>query len=376
MPIIRLEKDWGQVLLSRRPEIAVRLAQQFIAPTLQRAAQEETSRQPKANKKIEWAISQHLLWGVWRDPKQLQPELQQDIPFIIASKTYNAGVSKRTTYMQIMDVGLVFGQPKVALTLTTCDITPNPEYSIKKAAENGKARLADSSLFGTNIQRLQRYLTDRFVPAESIKPVLAQLKENNITSELASTALAWVKTTPAEDKTPERQPQEAAQSGTISVETIALNDIFPDTDDSRTIESYQELPQGNALFATTRYDREQQSKVAELYITKPADPRQVTQLWQGKRLSRLILVHQGAKAWFEAFPRQWFSLDISNHKITAMTAAQTESDAYSLASWFNDMHDEPVAYYTDHSDEGKGCLVFRRMDPPSGDGKCHLQNMP
>ena len=51
---------------------------------------------------------------------------------------------------------------------------------------------------------------------------------------------------------PERQPQEAAQSVTISVETIALNDIFPDTDDSRRIESYQELPQGNALFATTR----------------------------------------------------------------------------------------------------------------------------
>ncbi len=91
---------------------------------------------------------------------------------------------------------------------------------------------------------------------------------------------------------PERQPQEAAQSVTISVETIALNDIFPDTDDSRRIESYQELPQGNALFATTRFDREQQSQVAELYITKPEDPRQVTQLWQGKRLSRLILVHQ------------------------------------------------------------------------------------
>lgn len=90
-----------------------------------------------------------------------------------------------------MDAGLFFGQPKVALTLTTCDITPNPEYSIKKAAENGKARLADSSLFGTNIQKLKRYLTDRFVPAESIKPILAHLKENNISSELASTALAW-----------------------------------------------------------------------------------------------------------------------------------------------------------------------------------------
>ncbi|MGJ8224552.1 hypothetical protein ACSGEN_17705 [Klebsiella pneumoniae] len=363
MPITRLEKDWGQVLLSRRPEIAVRLAQQFIAPTLRRAAQDGDITPAEVEQKIEWAISQHLLWGVWRDPKQLQPELQQDIPIIIASKTYNAGVSKRTTYMQIMDAGLFFGQPKVALTLTTCDITPNPEYSIKKAAENGKARLADSSLFGTNIQKLKRYLTDRFVPAESIKPILAHLKENNISSELASTALAWVKTTPAEDKMPERQPQEAAQSVTISVETIALNDIFPDTDDSRRIESYQELPQGNALFATTRFDREQQSQVAELYITKPEDPRQVTQLWQGKRLSRLILVHQGAKAWFEAFPRQWFALDISNHKITAMTAPQTESDAYSLASWFHDTHDEPIAYYTDYSDEGKGCLVFRRMDP-------------
>jgi hypothetical protein len=86
----------------------------------------------EGEQKIEWAISQHLLWGVWRDPKQLQPELQQDIPFIIASKTYNAGVSKRTTYMQIMDVGLVFGQPKVALTLTTCDITPNRNIPSKK----------------------------------------------------------------------------------------------------------------------------------------------------------------------------------------------------------------------------------------------------
>ena len=141
MPITRLEKDWGQVLLSRRPEIAVRLAQQFIAPTLRRAAQDGDITPAEVEQKIEWAISQHLLWGVWRDPKQLQPELQQDIPIIIASKTYNAGVSKRTTYMQIMDAGLFFGQPKVALTLTTCDITPNPEYSIKKAAENGKARL-------------------------------------------------------------------------------------------------------------------------------------------------------------------------------------------------------------------------------------------
>ncbi|MGN8295642.1 hypothetical protein ACFYKM_28190, partial [Klebsiella pneumoniae] len=47
-----------------------------------------------------------------------------------------------------------------------------------------------------------------------------------------------------------------------------------------------------------------------------------------------------------------------NHKITAMTAPQTESDAYSLASWFHDTHDEPIAYYTDYSDEGKDVWFF------------------
>ncbi|ENY2724891.1 hypothetical protein ACFW38_000145 [Salmonella enterica] len=39
MPIVNLENDWGQVLLSHRPEIAHRLAQQFIIPGLQQAAQ-------------------------------------------------------------------------------------------------------------------------------------------------------------------------------------------------------------------------------------------------------------------------------------------------------------------------------------------------
>ncbi|WP_257214662.1 hypothetical protein [Klebsiella pneumoniae] len=52
MPITRLEKDWGQVLLSRRPEIAVRLAQQFIAPTLRRAAQDGDITPAEVEQKI------------------------------------------------------------------------------------------------------------------------------------------------------------------------------------------------------------------------------------------------------------------------------------------------------------------------------------
>ncbi|EMJ0411300.1 hypothetical protein V7I56_002729 [Salmonella enterica] len=366
MPIVNLENDWGQVLLSHRPEIANRLAQQFIIPGLQQAAQNGDITTEEVVRKTELAISQHQLWGVWRDKKrELEVELQKDTPLIIARKTYKMGNIKRTTYMKIMDARSVFGKPKIALTLTTCDIVPNPEYSIKKAAENSKSRLADFKLFGSSIQKLNRNFTHQLVPDESIKPILDLLKENNLTSELTSTAMAWIKSTPLPEKTPEHEPQETMPLGSVSVETVSLNEILPDTDDSRELKIYKELPNGNALFATTRYDRKQQSNVAELYITEPGNPRQVTQLWQGENLFRLVLVHQGTKAWFEAASRQWFEVDILNRRITAMTTPQAETDTYSApsSSWFSDIHDEPIAFHSDYSDEGKGCLVFQRMDP-------------
>lgn len=363
MPVAALEDDWGQVLLSRRPEIARRLAQQFIVPGLQQAAQAGDITPAEVRQKTELAISQHLLWGVWRNPKLLEPDLQQDVPFIIASKTYSAGDIKRTTYMKIMDAGSVFGQSKVALTLTTCDIAPNPEYSLTKAAIKGISRLTDFRLFGPHIWQLERYFIYKLVPDESIKPVLAQLKENNVTSELASTVLAWVKTAPSEEKTPERQPHEMTNPKPIGVVTVSLTDILPDNEDPRTLTMYKELPQGNALFATTRYDRKRQSDVAELYINEPGNLWQITQLWQGESLSRLELVHQGTKAWFETSSRQWFEMDILSHKITAMPTPQTEPDADSASPWFNDMHDEPVAFHSDYSKDGKGCLVYQRMDP-------------
>ncbi|HBM1441752.1 TPA: hypothetical protein LUI45_004722, partial [Salmonella enterica subsp. enterica] len=260
MPIVNLENDWGQVLLSHRPEIANRLAQQFIIPGLQQAAQNGDITTEEVVRKTELAISQHQLWGVWRDKKrELEVELQKDTPLIIARKTYKTGNIKRTTYMKIMDARSVFGKPKIALTLTTCDIVPNPEYSIKKAAENSKSRLADFKLFGSSIQKLNRNFTHQLVPDESIKPILDLLKENNLTSELTSTAMAWIKSTPLPEKTPEHEPQETMPLGSVSVETVSLNEILPDTDDSRELKIYKELPNGNALFATTRYDRKQQS---------------------------------------------------------------------------------------------------------------------
>lgn len=363
MPIVNLENDWGQVLLSHRPEIANRLAQQFIIPGLQQAAQAGDITAEEVVRKTELAISQHQLWGVWRDKRELEVELQKDTPLIIARKTYKTGNIKRTTYMKIMDAHSVFGQPKIALALTTCDIVPNPEYSIKKAAENGKSRLADFKLFGSSIQPLKRYLTYRLVPDESIKPILDLLKEKSLTSELTSTAIAWIKSTPLPEKMPEHQPQEAIPPGAVSIETISFNKIFPDADDSRVLKIYKELPNENSLFVTTRYDQKQKSNVAELYITEPRNPRQVTRLWEGENLFRLVLVHQGTKAWFEASSRQWFEVDIPNRKITAMTTPQVESDTYPASSWFSDSYDEPIAFHYDYSDEGKGCLVFQRMDP-------------
>ncbi|EPC0237144.1 TPA: hypothetical protein OKV73_001817 [Escherichia albertii] len=363
MPIVYLEDDWGQVLLSHRPEIANRLAQQFIIPRLQKAEQDGDITAEEVVRKTELAISQHWLWEVWRDKRELEAELQKDTPLIIAIKTYNTGNIKRTTYMKIMDASSVFGQSKIALTLTTCDIVPNPEYSIKKAAQNGKSRLADFNLFGSTIPRLNRYLIYRLVPDESIKPILDLLKEKNFTSELTSTAMAWIKSSPVPEKTPEHQPQNSISPGAVSVETISFNEIFPDTDDSRMLKIYKELPNDRSLFATTRYDQKQHSNVAELYITESGNPRQVTRLWQGENLFRLELVHQGTKAWFEASSRQWFEVDILNRKITAMTTPQTQPDTYSKSPWFRDSHDEPIAFHYDYSEKGKGCLVFQRMDP-------------
>lgn len=370
MPILNLEKDWGQVLLSHRPEIANRLAQQFIVPGLQQASQTGDITAEEVMRKTGLAISQHLLWQVWRETKGLDAELQKDIPLIIARKTDKTGNIKRTIYMKIMDARSMFGQPKIALTLTTCTIVPNPEYSIAKAVERGKSRLTYFSLFGSNLQQLDRYLTYHSVSDESIKPIIEQLKEKNLTSELASTAEAWVQSTPLPKKKPEHQPQEAIHHGPISVETVSFNEIFPDTGESRTLEAYKELPQGNALFSTTQYDRKQQRNVAELYITEPGNPRQITRLWQGESVSNLELVHQGTLAWLETSSQQWFEINISNRRVTAMPLAQKETDSGSIKSlWFRDKYDEPLSFHTDYSDEGKGCLVFQRMDPrlPSTD---------
>lgn len=276
-----------------------------------------------------------------------------------ARKTYSVGDTKRTTYLKIMDASAVFGEPKVALFLTTCVLSPNPNYSYLKAIENRIDYWKNFNLLGPGLRPLQSYLSDKFVLEESIKPITTYLKENNLQSELASEVMAWVKKAPLAETAPERQPGETTSSDTISMVTITLKDLLSDTDDSREIKEYKELPDGNSLFATQRYDRQQQNYVSELYITGPGNPQHATQLWQGKSLSGLTLVHQGEKAWFNTSPGQWFELNIPTRKIATLAL----NEETGVTSWFSDANGNPITFSTDYSDEGKGCLIFRRIDP-------------
>ncbi|WP_042289534.1 hypothetical protein [Citrobacter sedlakii] len=358
MPVAYLEEDWGQTLLSHRPEVATSLAEKFVTPKLWQAQQAGYITAKEVEHKTNLAISQHWLW---RAPQELikQPELQEEISFTEARKTYSVGDTKRTTYLKIMDASAVFGEPKVALILTTCVVSPNPNYSYLKAIANRIDYWKNFTLLGPGLRPLQSYLSDKLVLEESIKPITTYLKKNNLQSELASEVTAWVKKVPLAETTPERQSAETTSSDAMSMVTITLKDLLSDTDDSREIKEYKELPDGNSLFATKRYDRQQQNYVSELYITEPGNPQHATHLWQGESLSGLTLVHKGQKAWFKTSSGQWFELNIPTREIATLAL----NEETGVTSWFSDANGNPITFSSDYSDEGKGCLIFRRIDP-------------
>ncbi len=62
MPIVNLENDWGQVLLSHRPEIAANVWRTII-PDYSRQRKTETSIRKKSREKTE-RLLQHQLRGV------------------------------------------------------------------------------------------------------------------------------------------------------------------------------------------------------------------------------------------------------------------------------------------------------------------------
>ncbi|SUD69231.1 Uncharacterised protein [Pseudomonas putida] len=166
-PLSRLSDDWGEVLLSRRPDLVKNLVDQVVLPKLQQDVREgalASSEIPNHIARIERTIR-------FQSGNALMGPLTEPFKHWHGSVRRTHGALGRSTSILVADVkqlDAVFGRPASAVYLTRVDEFPNP-----KANFIGRLReLAKFDIFSpTAPDRLHR----QSVPEELLSPVYGAL---------------------------------------------------------------------------------------------------------------------------------------------------------------------------------------------------------
>ncbi len=130
-PLSYLPDDWDRVLLSRREDLRIALAERFAQPMLQAAveqgaltAEEARARLQQARERSDWAPQDRAELAVFRNTHY---------PEYCATRSERQGLSGRLELrVCVFDMSAAMGHAATALSIERTDNYANPDYSVIK----------------------------------------------------------------------------------------------------------------------------------------------------------------------------------------------------------------------------------------------------
>ncbi|MCD5970980.1 WD40 repeat domain-containing protein [Pseudomonas quasicaspiana] len=183
-PLSKLEDGWGNVLLTRRPDLVRELVRQFDLPKLQKDVRDGALAESEIPERI--ALIERTI-RFQSDSKRMAP-LTEQYKSWVGSAEHKHGATGRSSgrvIARVMQLDPVLGRPATVVYLTRNDEYPNPD-----AGFFGRMReLAELDIFHPSAPKT---LHRSIVPGEVFSPVFDALsKLPNANVELGASPDQW-----------------------------------------------------------------------------------------------------------------------------------------------------------------------------------------
>lgn len=183
-PLSRLEDEWGNVLLTRRPDLIREMVRQFDLPKLQQDVRDGALAESEIPERI--ALIERTI-HFQSDRRRMAP-LTQQYKHWIGSAEHKHGVTGRSSgrvIARVMQLDTVLGRPATVVYLTRNDEYPNPD-----AGFIGRMReLVEFNIYSPTAPSL---LHRSIVPGEVFSPVFDALSTlPNANVELGASPDQW-----------------------------------------------------------------------------------------------------------------------------------------------------------------------------------------
>ncbi|TCV92686.1 hypothetical protein EC912_10624 [Luteibacter rhizovicinus] len=306
---------WGEVLLSRRPDLRNALAKHFVQPRLELALKEGLLTAAEVDQRM--ALARADVTSAPQAGYALDA-FQATYPNYYANQNRSYGVlekSRSKLSIYVFDVSAAFGHPATAVRISREDTYPNPDYSTLREIRESSRRSILSS--GT-----PSILTGSVVPASAFDPVRTALASIGAghSVRIAPTPRTWlatvepVRTVPTIILTPPQTDRPPIEAETVPWARIAgaQADAITYPHDLLT------LPGGDLLLSASRIDT---ARVWRLQLE--GNQWKATTLWQGDEGGgrQLALSADGRTAWFSgasnAKEAALFSINLETDRVTA-----------------------------------------------------------
>lgn len=166
-PLSKLEDEWGNVLLTRRPDLVRDMVRQFDLPKLQQDVRDGALDESEIPERI--ALVERT--ARFQSGSERMAQLSEQYKYWIGSAERNHGATGRSTsnvIARVMQLDPILGRPATAVYLTRNDEYPNPD-----AGFLGRMReLAEFDIFSPTAPKL---IHRSLVPGEVFSPVFDAL---------------------------------------------------------------------------------------------------------------------------------------------------------------------------------------------------------